>query len=573
VTPRRLLIALAVAVSGVILAAWWLAPPARTVLASVDDPRHVRGAIHVHTTVSDGAGTPGEVAAAAQAAGLSFVVLTDHGDATREPAPPRYVSGVLVVDAVELSTTGGHYVAIGLPQAPYRLAGEPRDVIDDVTRLGGFGIAAHPDSPKADLSWREWQAPFDGLEWLNADSAWRDEPRRVLARALAAYWLRAPETIVSLFDRPGRTLARWDALSKRRRVVALAGHDAHARIGPRGDWEPADGGYSLRLPSYAAAFRAFSLAVTLSSPLSGTDAARDARLLIDSLRTGRVSTVIDALAGPARAEFTAAVTGASGDRVSYGEGATVPAGSAVDVKAALVPLVRGPEIRLLSDGVVVARSTEGQVSFVHDSGRSPAVYRVEALWPGAPGAPPVPWIVTNAIRVGFATPRATVPLLASATWERPIPVVPWVVEKHAASTVQLTPTILTPTNTAWTMTWTLGGGAPAGQYAAMAVPLPRGFLTGADRISFNARAAGPMRVSIQLRSSVTGRRWLRSVYLSERAGPITVALREFTPAVASDPGPLDLAGADSLLVVIDTVNTAPGSAGETWVSEVRVEGA
>ena len=45
-----------------------------------------RGAFHVHTTRSDGSGTVEEVAAAAQAAGLQFVVLTDHNDfAPREP--------------------------------------------------------------------------------------------------------------------------------------------------------------------------------------------------------------------------------------------------------------------------------------------------------------------------------------------------------------------------------------------------------------------------------------------------------------------------------------------------------
>ena len=82
---------------------------------------------------------------------------------------------MLVIDAVEISTTGGHYVALGLPRAPYRLAGEPRDVVEDVARLGGFGIVAHPDSPKDDLRWRDWTLPFDGIEWLNADSEWRNE--------------------------------------------------------------------------------------------------------------------------------------------------------------------------------------------------------------------------------------------------------------------------------------------------------------------------------------------------------------------------------------------------------------
>ena len=309
-----------------------LAPRARTRLALEADARVTRGAIHVHTTVSDGAGTPDEVAAAAARAGLNFVVLTDHGDGTRAPTPPRYVDGVLLIDAVEISTTGGHYIALGLGQAPYRLAGEPRDVIEDVTRLGGFGIAAHPDSPKGELAWREWQAPFEGIEWLNADSAWRDERRGAMARALVGYWLRGPEVIASLLDRPTTTMARWDALTRRRAVVGLAGHDAHARVGPRGDWEPSAGGYNLRLPSYEAAFRAFSLSVVLPTPLSKRDAERDASAVLAAVRAGRVTTVIDAMAGPARLVFAAAHTG--GETTMGGE---VGPGVAASLTATLLP--------------------------------------------------------------------------------------------------------------------------------------------------------------------------------------------------------------------------------------------
>ena len=80
---------------------------------------------------------------------------------------------MLCLDGVEISTTGGHYIALDMPAAPYPLGGEARDVVEDVRRLGGFGIAAHPDSPKPELRWREWDAPFDGIEILNLDTSWR----------------------------------------------------------------------------------------------------------------------------------------------------------------------------------------------------------------------------------------------------------------------------------------------------------------------------------------------------------------------------------------------------------------
>jgi len=95
----------------------------------------VRGLLHVHSRMSDGRGTLDEIAAAAARAGLQFLVVTDHGDGTRKPEPPSYRSGVLMIDAVEISTRDGHYLAIGLPQSPYPLGGAAADVVDSRERL------------------------------------------------------------------------------------------------------------------------------------------------------------------------------------------------------------------------------------------------------------------------------------------------------------------------------------------------------------------------------------------------------------------------------------------------------
>ena len=276
----RIIVTLLLGCAAVVLLVWAILPQRALVVSGVaPDPLTVRGSVHVHTLRSDGTGTVDDVAAAARRAGLQFVVLTDHGDGTRDPDPPAYRSGVLVIDAVEISTMGGHYVALGLARAPYRLAGEPRDVVEDVARLGGFGIVAHPDSPKVDLRWRDWTLPFDGIEWLNADSEWRNEGSFGVARALVTYWWRSPETVTAGFDRPDTPFAEWDTVSQYRRVIGLAGHDAHARIGPRGNWEPGDRDLSVQLPGYEAAFRAFAVRVSLEAPLTG-DAGRDAAALL-----------------------------------------------------------------------------------------------------------------------------------------------------------------------------------------------------------------------------------------------------------------------------------------------------
>ena len=210
-------------------------PPRRAALDRIRDGT-IPGIIHIHSTRSDGFSTPDAIAAAAARAGLAFIVFTDHGDATRTPDPPTYRSGVLCLDGVEISTSGGHYVAFDMPASPYPLAGEPRDVVKDVRRLGGFGVVAHPDSPKPQLRWTDWGVPMDGVELLNPDTSWRvlaQQPgwggRARLLTALVDYPFRSPETIASLVQ-PSGAVANWLAIAERRRVVAIAGVFAGDRV-------------------------------------------------------------------------------------------------------------------------------------------------------------------------------------------------------------------------------------------------------------------------------------------------------------------------------------------------------
>src|SRR5262245_62911338 len=141
-------------------------PPPRETVVPFDD-HTLAGSVHIHTTRSDGRNSPDEIAAMAARLGKKFLIFTDHGDGTRLPDPPTYRSGVLCLDGVEISTGGGHYLALDMTPSAYPLAGEPRDVVEDVRRLGGFGVAAHPHSPKPELRWHDWTAPFDAVEWVN----------------------------------------------------------------------------------------------------------------------------------------------------------------------------------------------------------------------------------------------------------------------------------------------------------------------------------------------------------------------------------------------------------------------
>ena len=46
-----------------------------------------------------------------------------------------YRAGVLCIDAVEISTSGGHFIAIDLPQAPSSIYGEPAAVAAQVAKV------------------------------------------------------------------------------------------------------------------------------------------------------------------------------------------------------------------------------------------------------------------------------------------------------------------------------------------------------------------------------------------------------------------------------------------------------
>jgi hypothetical protein len=183
-------------------------------------------------------------------------------------------------------------------------------VVEDVARLGAFGIAAHPDSPKRELQWRAWDTPFDGLEIINLDTSWRlnalhgrSVPGLKLLTALATYPFRPVETIASLARPTPALVSRWEALTLTRRVVGIAGTDAHAKVALI-DVDPGENRFTLPFPGYEPAFRALSVHVKPNRPLTG-EAGPDASAVIDGLRAGKVYVSVDGLATPPSFAFEA----------------------------------------------------------------------------------------------------------------------------------------------------------------------------------------------------------------------------------------------------------------------------
>ena len=518
-----------------------------------------RGSFHIHTDRSDGSGSPDAAAAAAASAGLDFIVLTDHGDGTRAPDAPQYRAGVLVIDAVELSTQAGHYIAIGIPQAPYPLRGEGRDVAADVRRLGGLGIVAHPDSAKAGLRWTDWNAEVDGMEWLNADTEWRDERRVQLARALVRYPLRPVETLASLLDRPDTTLDRWDAIAQKRPVVALAGADAHARAGwMDDDVQEYRRGWFLKIPSYEASFRTFAMRVALERPLAN-DAATDAARIIAALKKGAVYSAIDAIAAPVNLEFSAI---AEGRRLGQGDVFADPSASLLF--SARTNASTGGVIALRKDGRILTQQPLPSLAF---ETMGEGTYRVEVYLTQAPGEPMIPWIVSNNIYVrpdGWGRPSDAA--VGSPSITQDIQGGPWHAEKDDESAAQVAQKDA-PAGPV-ELTFRLAGGDRAGRYAALGIGVGNA-LTERTQVAFRAHASRPMRVSVQARHPKSGARWQRSVYLDTEPRDVVVRFAEMTPVGGQ--GAFDPALADTLLFVVDTINTSPGTTGSFTLENLRVE--
>ena len=544
-------LALTAAAAGVVLAGLALLPP-RAVnrgLVSARSERVIAGAFHVHTIRSDGAASLEDVAMEAARAGLQFLVLTDHGDGTRPPALPEYRSGVLVIDGVEISTEGGHYAAVGMTPSPYPLAGDPREVAQDVARLGGFGVVSHGDSPDPELRWRNWDTPVDALEWLNLETVWRQAPRLQIARALLTYWFRRPETLALAMSRPTATLDRFDAMARDSRVLTLAATDAHGLV-PY---------------SYEASFRSVTTRVELDDPLGG-EATSDAVALVEALRAGRHYTVVDALAEPASFEFV----GRRGRLVAR-QGDTLTAGNPVAFEARVVG-PPGASLVLIQDGRPVIETTEPTLMYQADGRR--AAYRLEARVTHAPGRPPVPWIVSNPIFVGIpARPSPPAPTVATESVDLidpPDPSTPWHTEHDRLSTVTLTHGD-TPRE-GLVLQYVLGPGVPRNQFVAMVLPVPPGFAN-YERLALRARASGPLRLSVQLRErgDANPPRWRRSVYLDRSPREATIAFDDMTPVPPNTVEAGPRASTGGLLLVLDTNSTRPGASGEIRFSRLALE--
>ncbi len=171
-----------------------------------------RGDMHLHTVHSDGRRMPDELARGARAAGLDFIVSTEHNTSSAHAVWGQYAgSDLLILNGEEITTRNGHYLALGLP------AGEWIDwryrAVDDalpwflhqIHRAGALAVAAHPYCPFVGCAWKFGYHELDAIEVWNGP------------------WTQDDEVSLSTWD--GMLVATG---GKGRWVPALGNSDAHS---------------------------------------------------------------------------------------------------------------------------------------------------------------------------------------------------------------------------------------------------------------------------------------------------------------------------------------------------------
>jgi hypothetical protein len=298
------------------------------------------------------------------------------------------------------------------------------------------------------------------------------------------------------------------------------------------------------------------------------DAAKDADVVLTAIRAGHVYSTVDGVGGPGELLFTA--TNAAG---TASTGDALPSNGATTFRVE-VNAPSEARIDLIRNGVVDMSAMGASLDRVVDPGSDAAAYRVEVSLPGAPGEPPVPWIVSNPIylgRAGDARPSTTATKAAPttvATIYADGPARGWTVETSEASLGALD-VVPAARGTQLGMRYALGGTASSGAYAAFA--MTAGELSKYDRLIFTARADHPSRISVQLRQpgGKDGQRWYRSVYVDPMPREITVYFSDMKPRGVPAGAVLALDKVQSVLFVMDTVNTALGGRGQILMDDVR----
>ena len=355
------------------------------------------GHLHVHTSYSDGAKLHADIARDAIAAGLDFLIITDHnvwveglegyyGD--EKEGKVLMLVGEEVHD-VRRRPQANHSLVFGAEREMAPFADDPQHLIDTTNETGGFCFLAHPfeigstvlkGGELAPLGWEDWEVDgYAGLEIWNYMSEFKSHLSGKVAAIRAAF---QPQRYISGPFR--KTMEKWDELlASGRRIACIGGGDAHGKTYHLGQLK-------RTLFPYSFLFRALNTHI-LTKALNG-DLERDKRLVLTALRQGNGWVGYDGIGATNGFRFTAQALkkqATMGDVLQLRKG-----GVTFQVTSP------GPgHIRLLRHGQVLAETAEGpHLMYQTDE---PGAYRVEVFTRFA--GKKRGWIYSNPIYIRSAT--------------------------------------------------------------------------------------------------------------------------------------------------------------------------
>jgi hypothetical protein len=323
------------------------------------------GAVHIHTSASDGSGTVSEVMAAARQADLSFLVITDHNVAITAQDMADDPPDLPIISGEELSTTSGHFLALGIPVGWTRpKPPDDRILLAAAHAQGAFTVLAHPFHPRT--PWTDWKtSDFDGMEIWNEDAVWRQNNPFDLLISLLIYPENDQLAMVRLARTPEQNFAKWDELLAQRPVVGMCGSDVHAKT-------KLTRNFFLRFPGYVPSLEVAREHVLLGPNAGGGAASRATSAeILDALRHGHSFCALDALYPSSGFTFrvsSADASGGPGDALFWGGpgriNVSVPAGASQ------------PLIKIFRNGQAIV---EKEAWTVDEPAPGPGRYRTEVF--------------------------------------------------------------------------------------------------------------------------------------------------------------------------------------------------
>ena len=353
---------------------------------SGDDYVDYKGVIHVHTSLGGHSnGTFAELIAAAKANQLDFVIMTEHPQAEFDTSAMTLSgvhSDVLFVNGNEVATANGDRLLLvpGTANAASLNSHTTQQIIDQQNAAAGLAFVAYPSESQ------NWQSTTpSGVEVYNLFTNTKHANRvGLFFDGLWSYRSYADLMFANFFARPGEDLKRWDdaMTSTKRKLVAIAGNDAHSNIGISLNDESGNQLMGIKLDPYERSFRTVRTHVLIKKEKGLT---RES--LLEALSQGHCYVSFDLFSDASGFRFTAAET----DKIM---------GDDESANNQLKLSVRTPlpaRVVLMKNGIPFEEKTGTSTEFISSG---PGTYRIEAYLNGLSSpAQGKPWVISNPIYI------------------------------------------------------------------------------------------------------------------------------------------------------------------------------